>query len=192
MCSISCALCSANKQHNSCPELHIFFSLAITWSNVQFLFLQLYVDRPGQGRQTLVDPVYFPLLPGKCMCDSMKAVAEDMYWLNSSSCNTTDAECTGELLCNLEDSALQQVTMSISQCDNPPTLTLGMVVNGQSYPTELTDNTTSALGDLGVTVIYTVWYYNYSMDIQVCIYYIHIICMCVCEKKEEGCLNCVC
>ncbi|CAI8024429.1 hypothetical protein GBAR_LOCUS14183 [Geodia barretti] len=140
---------------------------AILARNASHLGFELYVDRPGHGRQTLVDPVYFPLLPGKCMCDSMKAVAEDMYWLNSSSCNTTDAECTGELLCNLEDSALQQVTMSISQCDNPPTLTLGMVVNGQSYPTELTDNTTSALGDLGVTVIYTVWYYNYSMDIQI-------------------------
>ena len=106
------------------------------------------------------------------MCDSMQAVAEDMYWLNSSSCNKTNDECTSELLCTMEDSALQQVTMSISQCDNPPTLTLGMVANGQSYTTELTDNTTRALGDFGVTVIYTVWYYDYSMDIQVCMYII--------------------
>jgi hypothetical protein len=57
--------------------------------------------------------------------------------------------------------------MSISQCDNPPTLTLEMVVNGQSYPTDLTGNRTSALGDLGATAIYTVWYYDYSMDIQI-------------------------
>ena len=101
------------------------------------------------------------------MCDSMQAVAQDIDLLVSSSCNTTNDECT-ELLCNVEDSALQQVTMRISQCDNPPTLTLEMVVNGQSYPTDLTGNRTSALGDLGATAIYTVWYYDYSMDIQVC------------------------
>ena len=101
------------------------------------------------------------------MCDSMQAVAEDMDLLVSSPCNTTNDECT-ELLCNLEGGSIERVTMRISQCDNPPTLTLEMVVNGQSYPTDLTGNRTSGLGDLGATVIYTVWYYDYSMDIQVC------------------------
>ena len=122
------------------------------------------------------------------MCDSMQAVAEDMYLLVASSCNTTNDECT-ELLCTVEDSTLQQVTMSISQCDNPPTLTLGMVVNGQSYTTDLTDNTTTPLDGFGVTLIYTVWYYDYSMDIQVCTSYAMYVMR---RKKGARCVWCMC
>ena len=57
-----------------------------------FLFLQFYIERDGEDPQIIMDPVYFPLHPATCMCESMKAVAED--FVSSYSCNITNDECT--------------------------------------------------------------------------------------------------
>ena len=86
----------------------------------------MYADRDGEDTETLVDPIYFPLHPARCMCESMKAVAED--FVSSYSCTITNDECT-ELECTVEDSVLESLTMTISQCDDPPTVILQFVIN---------------------------------------------------------------
>ena len=127
---------------------------------------QLYVDRDGQDTETLVDTVYFPLNPAHCMCDSMQEVAEDIDLLANSTCRIANENCS-QLQCTVEQSVLQSVTMNVSQCENPPKVTLTMVVAGNSYSAEVTGNRTETIN--GITVMITVWYYDYSMDLQVCV-----------------------
>ena len=129
------------------------------------LSYQLYIDRDGQATETLVDPIYFPLNPAHCTCDSMQEVAEDIDMLFS--CNTTISdECTG-IQCTAEDNVLKGMTMNVSQCDDPPTVTLGIVVNETIYTELVTGNTTTTLEAIGITLALTVWYYKFSMDLQV-------------------------
>ena len=96
----------------------------------------------------------------------MQGVAEDIHLLSSYTCNTTNAECT-DLLCTVEGSTLERVTMSVSQCTSPPTITLEMMVSGQIYTAPVAGNTTRTLGSTGATLFVLVWYYDYSMDLQV-------------------------
>ena len=134
------------------------------------LSLQLYVDRSGQSTEILLAPVYLPLNPHECMCNSMEAVAEDIDLLFDSSCNITDEGCT-ELQCAVDESPVQRLTMNLSQCDTPPTLNFEIVAQDTTYTAPVTGNTTKSLASIGVTVAFTVWYYEYSMDLQVqCMY----------------------
>ena len=100
------------------------------------------------------------------MCDSMQEVAEDIDLLANSTCHTTNNDCS-QLQCTVEESALQSVIMNVSQCENPPKVTLTIVAVGTSYNVEVTGNTTRIIN--GITVMITVWYYDYSMDLQVCV-----------------------
>ena len=61
--------------------------------------------------------------------------------------------------------------MNLSQCDTPPTLNFEIVAQDTTYTAPVTGNTTKSLASIGVTVAFTVWYYEYSMDLQVqCMY----------------------
>ena len=111
-----------------------------------------------------MDPVYFPLHPARCMCESMKAVAAD--FISSYSCNITNDECT-ELQCAVEDSVLESLTMTISQCDDPPTVTLQVAASNRTYTLPMARSTVKTLEDVGVTVAVYLWHHDYSIDLLV-------------------------
>lgn len=133
------------------------------------LSLQLTVDR-DETVETLLETLYFYLDPATCLCDSMQYVAEDMYLLSDYSCNTThDSNCT-EIFCQVEGNTLESVTYDLYQCTSPnPTFELSMVLSSQTYSLNVTDNTTRTITTDGLVlnVIINVWYFNYSMDLQV-------------------------
>ena len=111
-----------------------------------------------------MDPVYFPLHPARCMCESMNAVAED--FVSSYSCTITNDECT-ELQCAVEDSIVESLTITISQCDDPPTVILQFVASNRTNTLPLTRSTIKALEGVGVTAVVELWHYDYSIDLLV-------------------------
>ena len=76
--------------------------------------------------------------------------------------------------------------MNIHECDDPPTVVLGMIIGSVPYSVEVNDNTSTPLGTIGATLIVNVWYYQYSMDLAVC------VCVCVCVRVRVHVRVCVC
>ena len=127
--------------------------------------LQLYVNIDGKDTQIMLEPVYFHLdSTSKCMCESMKAVAED--FVSSYSCTITNDECT-ELQCTVEDSILESLTMTISQCDHPPTVILQMAVNNKTHTVPVTGSISKLLDHAGNIVTVSLQHYDYSIDLAV-------------------------
>ena len=98
------------------------------------------------------------------MCESMKAAAED--FVSSYSCTLTNDECT-ELLCTVKGSVLESLTMSISQCDDPPTVTLKVVVDNRTYTMTVTSATSRLFDPAGIVLTVGLWSYDYSIDLEV-------------------------
>ena len=115
-----------------------------------------------------MDPVYFPLHPARCMCESMKAVAADV--ISSYSCTITNDECT-ELQCAVEDSVLESLTITIMQCNDPLTallLQLG-TNNNRTHSLHVTGSFFFALRPTDVSGTGLFLYYTYSADLMVSI-----------------------
>ena len=98
------------------------------------------------------------------MCESMQAVAED--FVSPYSCTLINDECT-ELQCTVKGSVLESLTMSISQCDDPPTVTLKVVVDNRTYTMTVTSATSRILDPAGIILTVGLWSYNYSIDLEV-------------------------
>ena len=98
------------------------------------------------------------------MCESMKAIAED--FVSSYSCTLTNDEYT-ELQCTVKDGVLESLTMSISQCDDPPTVTLKVVVDNRTYTMTVTSATSRLFDPAGIVVAFGLWSYDYSIDLEV-------------------------
>ena len=109
---------------------------------------------------------YFPLRPARCMCESMKAVVED--FVSSYSCTLTNDECT-ELQCTVKDSVLESLKMNISQCDDPLTVTLKVVVDNRTYTMTVTSPTSRLFDPAGIILTVGLWSYDYSIDLEVSI-----------------------
>ena len=97
------------------------------------------------------------------MCESMQAIRED--FASSYSCTLTNDECT-ELQC-VKNSVLESLTMSISQCDDPPTVTLKVVVDNRTYTMAVTSPTSRLLDHTGIVLTVGLWSYDYSIDLEV-------------------------
>ena len=111
-------------------------------------------------------PVYIPLDPGDCMCSTMQEVAGNLHDLTDFSCNTTDKECSS-IRCNISDSPAQSVTMYVSPCNDPPSLRLNIIVNGNTQNIETNGNQTTILSDIAADLRITIWHFDYSMDVEV-------------------------
>ena len=81
--------------------------------------------------RSLFDPVYILLDADDCMCSSLQEVANNIHNLTSFSCNITDEECTN-IQCDVSDSSLRSVGMSVSPCDDPPSLQVNVIVDGET------------------------------------------------------------
>ena len=119
----------------------------------------------------LFDPVYIPLNPGVCMCNTMQEVADNIHDLTGFSCDTTDNECNS-IRCDESDSSsqslpLQSVGMSVSPCDDPPSLILNVGVNGDTQSITADDNKVVSLSHLDATLRISLWHFDYSMDVEV-------------------------
>ena len=122
----------------------------------------------------LFDPVYIPLDPGDCMCNTMQEAADNLHDLTGFSCDTTDDECTS-IRCDVSDSSaqslpLQSVGMSVRPCDDPPSLILSVAVNGDTQPITADDNKVVSLSHLDAKLRISVWHFDYSMDVEVSIH----------------------
>ena len=101
------------------------------------------------------------------MCESMKAVAAD--FTSSYSCNVTNDECT-ELQCAVEDSVLKSLTITIMQCNDPPTAILQVGTNNnRTYTLHMAGSSFKFLRPTVVTVTGAFLYYTYSADLMVSI-----------------------
>ena len=111
----------------------------------------------------LFDAVYIPLDPADCMCSSMENVAADIHLTTNYSCNTT-AVCN-VITCDVRDSPLRSVDVTVNPCHNPPSLDVNIDILGRVSKIHANDNTTTSLGS--VALILTLWHYDYSMDVEV-------------------------
>ena len=111
----------------------------------------------------LFDAVYIPLDPADCMCSSMENVAADIHLTTNYSCNTT-AVCN-VITCDVRDSPLRSVDVTVNPC--PPSLDVNIDILGRVRKIHANGNTTTSLGSVGVTLILTLWHYDYSMDVEV-------------------------
>ena len=98
------------------------------------------------------------------MCESMQAITED--FVSSYSCTLTNDECT-ELQCTVKDSVFENLTMSISQCDDPLTVTLRVVVDNRTYTVTVTSPKSRLLDPAGIILTVGLWSYDYSIDLEV-------------------------
>ena len=115
----------------------------------------------------LFEAVYIPLDPYGCMCSSMETLAEDV---NLDISGSTDYNCTAnctEVVCEVWDSSLHAVRMTVYQCDQPPSLMVEIAIDGATHAFKVNNNDTVSLGDLGIQLEVMLWHFNYSMDVQV-------------------------
>ena len=57
--------------------------------------------------------------------------------------------------------------LDFEQCDSPPSVTIEVEFKDTPYTVVVSGNTTEMLGSAEDTLTATVWYYDYSMDLQV-------------------------
>ena len=121
------------------------------------------MNRDGENnKQTILQAFYLPLNPADCMCDTYPPFFEDGY------CDSYTYNCVNyEVQCDNEGSDFILHGIDIDQCASPPSITLSVVVDGEVHTVVVNGNKTEMLGSSGTTLTSTVWYYDYSMDLQV-------------------------
>ena len=104
----------------------------------------------------------FPLIPAHCACDAFLPFFEDGYCDSYDiNCKSYGIRCEGDTIDGFKLDGLD-----LDPCDSPPSVTLQIVFKGTPFTVVVSGNTTSEL--LGsATLTATVWYYDYSMDMQV-------------------------
>ena len=117
-----------------------------------------------------VGPVYIPLDPGDCVCAAQckKWQTTFMTSLISHVIYTTNEECSS-IRCNISDSPAQSVTLYVSPCNDPPSLQLNIIVNGNTQNIDTNGNQTTVLSDIAADLKITIWHFDYSMDVEVSI-----------------------
>ncbi|CAI8046414.1 hypothetical protein GBAR_LOCUS25676, partial [Geodia barretti] len=135
---------------------------AVISRNITRIIFELSVDRDGQNTQTILPPVSFPLIPAQCACDTFPPFFEDSYCDSYDiNCKSYGVRCEGDIIDGFKVDGLD-----LDPCDSPPSVTLQIVFKGTPFTVVVSGNTTSEL--LGsATLTATVWYYDYSMDMQV-------------------------
>ena len=110
-------------------------------------------------------PVSFPLIPAQCACDTFPPFFEDSYCDSYDiNCKSYGVRCEGDTIDGFKVDGLD--LDPCMPCDSPPSVTLQIVLKGTPFTVVLRGNTTTEL--LGsATLTATVWYYDYSMDMQV-------------------------
>ena len=96
----------------------------------------------------------------------MQEVADDIFNHTAELyCYITDEECTS-ISCNAIDIEypLQTVGMTVSPCDDPPSLQLN-VNDTQSIFAD--GNKTVSLGEVDADLRIRIWHFDYSMDVEV-------------------------
>ena len=117
-------------------------------------------------RESLFEPVYVPLDPGDCMCSTMEEAADNIHNLTSFSCSVTDEECTS-IRCNVSISPVQSFGMTVSPCDDPPSLQFAMTANDATQSVSVNHNTTIPLNTIPAGLRISIWHFDYSIDVEV-------------------------
>ena len=129
-------------------------------------FPQLTERHNDDSTQSVLDPIYFPLDPGDCMCSTMQEAADNLHNLTAFPCDITDEECT-TIRCTISDNPPGSVTTRISPCDDPPSLHTTVVMNGDTQNIDTSGNLTTTLNDIPADLKITIWHFDYSMDVEV-------------------------
>ena len=99
----------------------------------------------------------------------MQEVAENLHEFTAFSCNTTDDECTS-IRCDVIDTSVQSVGMSVVPCSDPPSLVLSVDVEGDTQSISADGNRTVTLNDVPANLRINIWHFDYSMDVEVSIH----------------------
>ena len=67
----------------------------------------------------------------------------------------------------MEDSILESLTVTISQCDHPPTVILQVAVNNKTHTVTVTGSISKLLDHAGNIVTDSLKHYDYSIDLAV-------------------------
>ena len=103
----------------------------------------------------------------------MQEVADNIHDLTSFLCNITDEECTS-IICNVSVSPVQSFGMSVTPCDDPPSLQVNVIVDGDTQSIFADGNKTVSLRDVDADLRIRIWHFDYSMDVEVSI---HLVCI---------------
>ena len=98
----------------------------------------------------------------------MQEVADNVYDLASFLCRITDEGCTS-IQCDVSDSPVQSVGMTVSPCDDPPSLQVNVIVDSDTQYIFANGNKTVSLSDIDDTLRISIWHFDYSMDVEVSI-----------------------
>ena len=118
-------------------------------------------------------PVFIPLHPGDCMCDTLQY--ESHTPIGYTVCSTTDKECN-TILCDVSNSVVESFSMTVISCDDPPSIQLNVHANNLTQTILANDNTTTSLSETVNELRISLWHFDYSMDIEVCIHLTYWVC----------------
>ena len=98
----------------------------------------------------------------------MEDAADNIHNLTSFSCSVTDEECTS-IQCDIgiSDVPLQSVGMTVSPCDDPPSLQFAVIANGDTQSISVDHDTTIPLNAIAAELRIRIWHFDYSMDVEV-------------------------
>jgi hypothetical protein len=133
--------------------------------NATHLGFMLTLHHNDGSGQTILTPLYIPLDPGDCMCSTMEDAADNIHNLTSFSCSVTDEECTS-IQCDIADIPGQSVGVTVSPCDDPPSLQFAVIVNGNTQSISADGNKTVSLGEVDADLRIRIWHFDYSMDVE--------------------------
>ena len=85
-----------------------------------------------------------------------------------TNCNT-DNECT-TVRCDVSKSVVESVSITVTSCDDPPSIQLNVHANGHTQSILANDNTTTSLSEVDAELRTKLWHFDYSMDVEVCVY----------------------
>ena len=113
----------------------------------------------------LFEPLFVPLFPHDCICDSMENVASNIHYRANYDC-TVNNDCD-EIQCTVRHSTLHSVNFIFNSCDDPPSVDVELHMDSGTVTVHANDNITERVESLDVDMIIDLWHFDYSMDVQV-------------------------
>ena len=73
-------------------------------------------------------------------------------------------------MCDVSNSVMESFSMTVISCDDPPSIQLNVHANNLTQTILANDNTTTSLNKVDAALNISLWHFDYSMDVEVCIH----------------------